>query len=139
MPDSLVLPCINSCVCLTGKLLFTGNVRSLFFPFVSKRDPFTDLWGVNEIHLLPFMSKQDAFTFFLPGKLFMIFETHVGHTGQDFSRDLVGPRGASNCYIFNRRPTECCCGQIWHGVVEQEDTYSYIISTGTRKLELTTL
>ncbi len=53
--------------------------------------------------------------------------------------DLMGPRGASNCYIFNRRPAERCCGQIWHSVVKQEDTYSYVISTGTRKLELTTL
>ncbi len=52
---------------------------------------------------------------------------------------LMGPRGASNRYIFNRRPAEHCCGQIWHGVVKQEDTYSYIISTGARKLELTTL
>ncbi len=48
-------------------------------------------------------------------------------------------RGASNCYIFNRRPAEHCCSQIWHGVVKQEDTYSYVISTGTRKLELPTL
>jgi hypothetical protein len=52
---------------------------------------------------------------------------------------LMGPRGASNRYIFNRRPAERCCCQIWHGVVKQEDTYSYVISTGTRKLELTTL
>ncbi len=52
---------------------------------------------------------------------------------------LIGPRGASYRYIFNRRPTEHCCGQIWHGVVEQEDTYSYVISTGARKLKLTTL
>ncbi len=50
-----------------------------------------------------------------------------------------GPRGASNCYIFNRHPAEHCCGQIWHGVVKQEDTNSYVISTGVRKLELTTL
>jgi hypothetical protein len=52
---------------------------------------------------------------------------------------LMGLRGASNRYIFNRHPAECCCGQIWHGVVKQEDTYSYVISTGVRKLELTTL
>ncbi len=52
---------------------------------------------------------------------------------------VMGPRGASNCHIFNRRPAERCCGQIWHGVVKQEDTYSYVISTGARKLELTTL
>jgi hypothetical protein len=52
---------------------------------------------------------------------------------------MMGPRGASNCYIFNRRPAERCSGQIWHGAVKQKDTYSYIISTGTRKLELTTL
>ncbi len=52
---------------------------------------------------------------------------------------LMGPRGASNRYIFNRRPAERCCGQIWHSVVKQEDTYSYVISTGARKLELTTL
>ncbi len=31
--------------------------------------------------------------------------------------NIMGPRGASNCCIFNRRPTECCCGQILHGVV----------------------
>ncbi len=52
---------------------------------------------------------------------------------------MMGPRGASNRYIFNRRPTELFCGQIWHGVVKQEDSYSYVISTGTRKLELPTL
>jgi hypothetical protein len=53
--------------------------------------------------------------------------------------DVMGPRGAGNRYIFNRRPAERCCGQIWHGVVKQEDTYSYVISTGAQKLELTTL
>ncbi len=52
---------------------------------------------------------------------------------------IMGPRGASNRYIFNRHPAEHCCSQIWHGVVKQEDTYYYIISTGARKLELTTL
>ncbi len=52
---------------------------------------------------------------------------------------IMGPRGASNRYIFNRHPTEHCCGQIWHGVVKQDDTYSYVISTGARKLELPTL
>ncbi len=52
---------------------------------------------------------------------------------------MMGPRGASNRYIFNRRPAERCCGQIWHGVVKQEDSYSYVISTGTRKHELPTL
>jgi hypothetical protein len=58
---------------------------------------------------------------------------------QDKSMHFMGLRGASNCYIFNRRPTEHCCGQIWHGVAKQEDNYSYVISTDARKLELTTL
>jgi hypothetical protein len=39
--------------------------------------------------LLPHMSKQDAFTFFLPGKLFVMCETHVGLAGRYFSRDFV--------------------------------------------------
>ncbi len=56
-----------------------------------------------------------------------------------WQHNFMGPRGAGNRYIFNRRPTERCCGQIWHGVVKQENTYSYVISTGTRKLELPTL
>ena len=88
MPDSLFLPCVISHVHLTGKLLFTGNVRSLFFLFVSKQDPFTDLWGVNETCLLSSVSKQDAFTFFLPGKIFVKCETHVGLAGWYFSRDF---------------------------------------------------
>ncbi len=59
------------------------------FSFVSKQDPFTDLWGVNKMHLLPSVSKQDAFTFFLSGNLFVVCETHIGLAGQDFSRDFV--------------------------------------------------
>jgi hypothetical protein len=89
VPDSLFLPCVISCVHRTGKLLFTGNIRSLFFPVVSKRDPFTDLWGVNKTRLLSSVSKQDVFTFFLPGKLFVKCETHVGLAGRYFSRDFV--------------------------------------------------
>jgi hypothetical protein len=89
VPDSLFLPCVNSHISLTGKLLFTGNVQSLFYPFVSKGDLFTDLWGVNETRLLLSVSKQDAFTFFLPGKLFVICESHVGLAGRDFSMDFV--------------------------------------------------
>jgi hypothetical protein len=30
-------------------------------------------------------------------------------------------------------------GHVLAGVIKQEDTYSYVISTGTRKLKLTTL
>ncbi len=41
--------------------------------------------------------------------------------------------------FLNRRPAECCSGQIWHSDVKQENTYSYVISTGTRKLKMTTL
>ncbi len=105
VPDSLILPCVNSRICLMGKLLFTGNVRSLFFPIVSKQDLFTDLWGVNEIHLLPFMSKQDAFLFILPGKLSVTCETHVGLAGRDFSKDFVcslthSHNEATSCRFF---------------------------------------
>ncbi len=106
MPDSLFLPCVISHVHLTGKLLFTGNVQSLFFLFVSKRDPFTDLWGVNETRLLSSVSKQDAFTFFLPGKIFVKCETHVGLAGWYFSRD----------FLFS--PTHSCNEAMLHGFID---------------------
>ncbi len=66
----------------------------------------------------------------------------TGHQCKDdycHQSSVMGLRGTSNCYIFNRCPPERCCGQIWHGVVKEENTYSYVISTGTRKLELPTL
>jgi hypothetical protein len=56
----LILPCADSRVCPTEKLLFTGNVLILFFP-------------------------QDTFAF-LPA---VICETHVGLAGLVFSGDFV--------------------------------------------------
>ncbi len=56
----LILPCADSRVCPTEKLLFTGNVLILFF-------------------------LQDTFAF-LPA---VICETHVGLPGRVFSGDFV--------------------------------------------------
>ncbi len=56
----LILPCADSCVCPTEKLLFTGNVLILFFP-------------------------QDTFAF--PPAV--ICETHIGLAGLVFSGDFV--------------------------------------------------
>ncbi len=59
----LILPCLSSRVHPTENLLFTGNVLILFLPQVTSG--------------------------FLPGKLSVIHEIHVGLASWDFSRDFV--------------------------------------------------
>jgi hypothetical protein len=47
---------------------------------------------------------------------------------------MMGPRG--NSLYISIRPCGASCGQIWWGRGRWIDTYSYVISTGMRKLEM---
>ncbi len=53
-----------------------------------------------------------------------------------WSKDLLWARGAIVIAIIYRRPCGASYGQIWLGRGNCYDTCSYVISTGTRKLEM---